>query len=182
MGLTPAQCVGLTCYETVHGMCEPPAECRYALLLADGKGHSAERREPRLHGDFLVSTTPLLDEEGQLMGCVHVARDITAQKQAEAELRKDHRTLKHLLQSSDHERQLIAYEIHDGLAQQLAGAIMQFDTFSHQKEAKPQKAANAFRAAMTMLRQAHSEARRLISGVRPPILDESGIVAASPIW
>jgi signal transduction histidine kinase len=29
-----------------------------------------------------------------------------------------------------------------------------------------------------MLRQGHFEARRLISGVRPPILDESGIVAA----
>jgi signal transduction histidine kinase len=31
---------------------------------------------------------------------------------------------------------------------------------------------------MTMLRQSHSEVRRLISGVRPPVLDESGIVAA----
>ena len=29
-----------------------------------------------------------------------------------------------------------------------------------------------------MLRQGHSEARRLIAGVRPPILDEEGIVAA----
>ena len=29
-----------------------------------------------------------------------------------------------------------------------------------------------------MLRQGHVEARRLISGVRPPILDESGVVAA----
>jgi two-component system sensor histidine kinase DegS len=31
---------------------------------------------------------------------------------------------------------------------------------------------------MTMLRQSHFEARRLINGVRPPILDESGVVAA----
>ena len=31
---------------------------------------------------------------------------------------------------------------------------------------------------MTMLQQGHYEARRLIAGVRPPILDESGIVAA----
>ena len=31
---------------------------------------------------------------------------------------------------------------------------------------------------MDLVRQAHSEARRLISGVRPPILDESGILAA----
>ena len=31
---------------------------------------------------------------------------------------------------------------------------------------------------MAMLRQSHAEARRLISGVRPPILDESGVMAA----
>ncbi len=53
-------------------------------------------------------------------------RDITERKQSLEALQREHRTLKHLLQSSDHERQLIAYEIHDGLAQQLAGAIMQF--------------------------------------------------------
>jgi signal transduction histidine kinase len=31
---------------------------------------------------------------------------------------------------------------------------------------------------MTMLRQAHFETRRLIAGVRPPILDEAGVLAA----
>jgi PAS domain S-box-containing protein len=105
-------------------------------------------------------------------------RDVTERKYAQEQLQREHRTLKHLLQSSDHERQLIAYEIHDGLAQQLAGAIMQFETYFHQKDAKAKEAAKAYDAAMTMLRQGHFEARRLISGVRPPILDESGVVAA----
>ncbi|MHB1038311.1 MAG: sensor histidine kinase [Pirellulales bacterium] len=104
--------------------------------------------------------------------------DVTERKQAHETLQQQHETLKHLLQSSDHERQLIAYEIHDGLAQQLAGAIMQFDAFDHLKECKPQQAADAYHAGMTMLRQGHFEARRLISGVRPPILDESGVVEA----
>ena len=84
-----------------------------------------------------------------------IFRDITERKQAEEALAKEHRNLKHLLQSSDHERQLIAYEIHDGLAQQLAGAIMQFHTFDHLKETKPKEAADAYHAAMTMLRQGH---------------------------
>lgn len=104
--------------------------------------------------------------------------DVTERKQAQEQLQKEHRTLKHLLQSSDHERQLIAYEIHDGLAQQLAGAIMQFQTYAYQKAAHPKEAAKAFDAAVTMLKQGHFEARRLIAGVRPPILDESGVVAA----
>ena len=93
-------------------------------------------------------------------------------------IKKEYRNLKHLLRASDHERQLIAYEIHDGLAQELAGAIMQFDAFDHLKETKPKQAADAYHAAMTMLRQGHFETRRLIAGVRPPILDEAGIAAA----
>jgi PAS domain S-box-containing protein len=105
-------------------------------------------------------------------------RDISERKHVHERLQREHRTLKYLLQSSDHERQLIAYEIHDGLAQQLAGAIMQLQTFGHRKDRNPTEAAKAYDAAVTMLQQAHFEARRLIAGVRPPILDESGVVAA----
>ena len=118
------------------------------------------------------------DAKGQPIAVMAVIRDITERKRAEETLQKEHRTLKHLLQSSDHERQLIAYEIHDGLAQQLAGAIMQFQTYAHLKDKKPKLAAKAYDAGMTMLQQGHFEARRLIAGVRPPILDESGVVAA----
>ena len=110
-------------------------------------------------------------------GCFATSR---SRKLAQAALERERRTLKHLLQSSDHERQLIAYEIHDGLAQYLAGSMMQFDVYNHLKEMKPKEAAKAYDAGMTMLRQGHADARRLISGVRPPILDEEGIVAA--IW
>jgi PAS domain S-box-containing protein len=109
---------------------------------------------------------------------VAIIRDVTDRIRAREALERERRTLKHMLRASDHERQLIAYDIHDGLAQHLAGAIMQFDAFDHLKEAKPKQAADAFHAGMTMLRQGHFEARRLISGVRPPILDESGVVAA----
>ena len=136
------------------------------------------------------------DETGKITGWFGSVTDIDDQKQCEEELRKahdeleqrvkertaelvkEHRNLKHLLHASDHERQLIAYEIHDGLAQQLAGALMQFQTFHHLKESKPKLAVKAFDAGMTMLQQSHYEARRLIAGVRPPILDEEGIAAA----
>ncbi len=104
--------------------------------------------------------------------------DVTERKRAQEALERERRTLEHLFRSSDHERQLIAYDIHDGLTQFLAGAIMQFDTFTHLKHRKPKEAERAFEAGITMLRQGHSEARRLINGVRPPILDEAGIVAA----
>lgn len=105
-------------------------------------------------------------------------RDTTERKQAEEALERERRTLRHLLQASDHERQLIAYEIHDGLAQQLAGASMQFQAFDHLCNADSQQARLAYQAAVQLLEQAHVEARRLISGVRPPVLDEAGVDVA----
>jgi signal transduction histidine kinase len=105
-------------------------------------------------------------------------RDVTERKRAQEALQRQHRTLKHMLRASDHERQLIAYDIHDGLAQELAGAIMQFQVYDHLKTSQPGEAQKAYDGGVTLLRQAHFEARRLISGVRPPILDESGVVAA----
>ena len=36
-------------------------------------------------GHFLVSTTPRFDEQGRLIGSVHVARDITKRKRDEEE-------------------------------------------------------------------------------------------------
>ncbi len=55
---------------------------------------------------------------------------------------------------------------------------MQLQTYEHRKDTHPKEAASAFQAAMTMLRQGHFETRRLIGGVRPPILDESGVITA----
>lgn len=68
--------------------------------------------------------------------------------------------------------------IHDGLAQLLAGAIMQFQIYEHAKDAHPAQATKAYKGGVALLRQGHAEARRIISGVRPPILDESGVIAA----
>ena len=125
-----------------------------------------------------MSSALIRDARGEPTAVMAVIRDITDRKRTRDALEREYRTLRHLLQSSDHERQLIAYEIHDGLAQQLAGAIMQFQICDHLKDTVPQDAARAYDAGMTMLRQGHFEARRLISGVRPPILDEAGLVTA----
>jgi PAS domain S-box-containing protein len=83
LGLTPAQCVGKTCYKVVHGTDSPPALCPHVLTLADDAEHMAEVHESCLGGYFLVSTTPITDELGRSIGSVHVARDINKRKEAE---------------------------------------------------------------------------------------------------
>jgi len=80
--------VGMHCFECVHGSNRPPGFCPHLQTLADGKEHIAEVREEGLGGDFLVSTTPLRDEGGRIIGAVHVARDITERKKMEEAVRR----------------------------------------------------------------------------------------------
>ena len=87
LGLQPAQCIGQTCYSCIHGTSKPPENCPHLLTLADHQTHSVELLQERLGGDFLVTTTPLLDDQGRSLGIVHVAHDITELKRAEEERR-----------------------------------------------------------------------------------------------
>jgi two-component system CheB/CheR fusion protein len=90
LGLKPQECIGLPCYRAVHGTSAPPAFCPHSRSVADGREHIEEVHEDNLGGDFLVSTTPLYDEQGRMIGSVHVAHDITVRKKAEDALKKAH--------------------------------------------------------------------------------------------
>jgi two-component system, chemotaxis family, CheB/CheR fusion protein len=86
LGTDPAHCIGKKCFHSVHGTDKPPAFCPHIMTMADGREHEAELREDNLGGDFLATTSPLLDENGRSVGSVHVARDISERKRAEEEL------------------------------------------------------------------------------------------------
>ena len=164
----------------IHPPEEEPNDLQRFQALAEGRVSLIEDR-PCLRKDGSIfyadiAGHPILYEGRPCT--LALFRDVTERKKAQEALEKERRMLKHMLRASDHERQLIAYDIHDGLAQQLAGAIMQFQTYEHLKRTRPKGAAKAFDAGTTVLQQGHAEARRLISGVRPPILDDSGVVAA----
>ncbi len=83
LGIIPAECIGLKCYEAVHGTSEPPLYCPHRQLIDDRLEHTAELYEERLGGDFAVSVSPLLGPGGELIGSVHVCHDITERKLAE---------------------------------------------------------------------------------------------------
>jgi two-component system, NarL family, sensor histidine kinase DegS len=73
---------------------------------------------------------------------------------------------------------LVAYEIHDGFAQQLAGAVFRLQGFRKTCVQNPEEAWETFDEALRLICRAMDDTRRLISSLRPPVLDESGIVEA----
>ncbi len=93
------------------------------------------------------------------------------------QLRAEHDLLHIRIKAYDRDRQLMAYEIHDGLLQYLAGALWQIEGVLGRTELDSQSR-KMLSEAQQWLRQAMAEARCVLSGLRPPLLDEEGILAA----
>ena len=93
LGVKPGDLRGRACYEAVHGLSAPPDFCPLSLMLKDGQEHSAEVYEKNFNGVFLVSVSPFFDDENNLAGGIHVARDITRLKATEEQLRESNEGL-----------------------------------------------------------------------------------------
>jgi PAS domain S-box-containing protein len=104
-------------------------------------------------------------------------RDVTERRQAEEKLKAEQQALRRLLLASDQERQLITYELHDGVAQQLLGAKMLFESQQPPKGRKS-KSAETYREGIAALVQATGEIRRMMNRLRTPVLDKFGLAEA----
>jgi len=86
MRMEPEDLIGKSCYEVVHGTSCPINTCPHAMLMHDDQEHFSEVHEENLGGFFMITTSPLYDDDGNVMGSVHVARDITERKIMEEQL------------------------------------------------------------------------------------------------
>lgn len=78
----------------------------------------------------------------------------------------------------ERDRQWIASELHDGLVQNITGAQMQLEALAHSGKIPAGEARDVVLKAVGLLRKAVDEARRVILGLRPPALDEKGLIGA----
>lgn len=83
MNCEPEELVGKTCYQVVNDCHTPPMFCPHIRLMSGEDAHAVEVFDERLGSTFLVSVSPIRGPDGAITGSVHVARDITEQKQAE---------------------------------------------------------------------------------------------------
>ncbi len=85
VNMKPKELIGKTCYQVVHGTNEPMPGCPYAKMFETKKPAIGDFFEPHLGIHFEAMASPILDEKGEVMALVHVVRDITERKKAEAE-------------------------------------------------------------------------------------------------
>jgi len=78
------------CYQTYEGKEEVCENCPVKMTIADGKPHTSLRRIFALNGEELFfenTATPIKDENGKIIACLELARDITERKRSENKIK-----------------------------------------------------------------------------------------------
>ncbi len=76
------------CFKYYHGTKCPPDGCPSCDCLKTGSSANFEVFEPHLGMFVEIRSMPRFDSNNQLVGLIHIARDITARKESEAEIKK----------------------------------------------------------------------------------------------
>jgi len=88
LSLEPQELIGRLCFEVFANSEQPCRDCPQRLTSKDSSPHSCEIEHYSLGKTFLVTTSPIFNENGELSGIVHYAKDITENRKIEEELTK----------------------------------------------------------------------------------------------
>ncbi|RZU32450.1 sensor histidine kinase [Blastococcus saxobsidens] len=83
-----------------------------------------------------------------------------------------------LVTAREEERRRIRRDLHDGLGPQLASAVMALDVANRALGRDPERAAPLVTTARDQLQEAVGDVRRIVHGLRPPALDDLGLLGA----
>lgn len=85
-GLTPKEVIDRTCNELVHGTEIPPSICPLMMTLTGKETAYREILDPKTKKVFTISEFPYFSFQGEFLGSIHIARDITEEKEREMRL------------------------------------------------------------------------------------------------
>lgn len=124
---------------------------------------------------FVDRAGPRFDETGKFSGFVGVCIDISNQITYRERLALRESVMHQLHAISERERSFLACAIHDGLLQDVIGSDMLIQSVRGMEEEAQTRRIQQIRET---LKSAIKHGRRLISDLRPMILDEQGLASA----
>jgi len=95
-GKPAGELIGKHCYELFHEMQAPISNCPHARTLKTKATSVEEVCSPKGDAYWLVTCSPFYDEQGDLVGSVHIVKDITKRKRAEEMLQHQINNMKAL--------------------------------------------------------------------------------------
>ncbi len=105
--------------------------------------------------------------------------EVAERQKMEQSLRSEQEVLRKLLEIHEQHRKLLACEIHDGVTQVLTGALMSVDaSLRHLDDDQLGDARRNIDRARSLLVNTIDHSRRLMTVLRPSVLDDMGAVAA----
>ncbi|MDO9256000.1 MAG: ATP-binding protein [Bacteroidales bacterium] len=102
---------GHSCNKLMHDHGCTLSNCPHLSMINDRQTHSVELYEPKFDLHLNITTIPIFDAENNLLGSLHIARDISIQKVSEAKLTKLNSELNELNQSKDKFFSIVAHDL-----------------------------------------------------------------------
>lgn len=179
-GVTQQEAMGFAWKEFLHSEDLPRVYNHWqSSLLAGQDMQPVEFRFLHRNGDVRwasSSSTLLKDALGNITGQIVSEQDITELKQTEQSLRSEQDLLRNVIEVQEKEKQFVCHEFHDGLIQYAVGSLMLLE--SCRNAPLPQAELAKIATAISNLSRGIEDGRRVIRGIRPSVLDDSGLAAA----
>ena len=152
-------------------------EVRRRLVKGEAVAQPYEQHLIRKDGTeatLMLTTSPIFSN-GQLIAFQNIARDVTEEKRMRENLRY---YLREIARAQEEERKRIARELHDSTAQTLIALLHQLENLMSDKAELPVREAKALWGFYERIRDVLREVRRFSRDLRPPILDDLGLLPA----
>ncbi len=88
LGIPSEELVGKKCYELMHRSSKPFSGCPHLETIKTGISASTEIFDTCMGKPFSVTTSPIQDDQGENVGVVHIAKDISERVEAERTIKE----------------------------------------------------------------------------------------------